>query len=102
MRVEKRTSIVSWKIAAGIVAIVLAKDLPELKYLPPDMCIEVEAAQSIAVREAQCPTFYLLNLENGQVLPMTFDGAASYEVAEIINEGIRRGNRALLRVPDAR
>src|SRR3989339_2218756 len=68
MRVKKRTSIVSWKIAAGIAAIVLAKDLPEFKHLPPDMCIEVEAAQSIAVREAECPTFFVMDPQTGKIM----------------------------------
>jgi hypothetical protein len=85
----------------GVAAIVLAGDLPELNHLPKDMCIEVDAPEPIAVRKAQCPTFYLVNLKNGQVLPMALDGATSYDFAESINEGIRRGLESLIRVsPD--
>ena len=98
MRVFSRSSLMSW----GIATTVLAGDIPEFKYLPADMCIEVDVPQSIAVRESECPTFFLVNLTNGQILPMAFDGASTYETAEIINEGIRRRNRALIRAPQPR
>lgn len=98
MRTACRSSVLSWSIAA----IVLAGDLPELKHLPPDMCIEVDDPQPIALRIAECPAFVLVNLKNGQVLPMVLDGATGYEFAESINEGIRRGLRALVRVANGR
>lgn len=102
MRAKKRTSIVFWKIAAGAAAIVLAKDLPELKHLPPDMCIEVEAAQSIAVREAECPTFFVMDPKTGKVMSLVLDGATGYEYAQSLSDGVKRGLVTLIRRPNDR
>jgi hypothetical protein len=102
MRVAKRTSIVSCKIAAGVAAIVLAKDLPEFKHLPPNMCIEVEAAQSIAVREAECPTYFVMDPKTGKVMSLVLDGATGYEYAQSLNDGVKRGLVTLIRRPNDR
>ena len=100
MRAGKQTSILSWKIAVGIAAIVLAGDLPEFKHLPPDMCIEVEAAQSIAVREAECPTFFVMDPQTGKVMSLVLDGATGYEYAQSLNDGVKRGLVALIQRPN--